>query len=319
MSSFSPSPSSQRLSVSSPVDLRAVETASLVEGERCYAASTDEVFGLHKLSTLPDDASTVFYTLNSRAGVGPGRWVLVPGGSGSGIIVPQRRDHSVNGASAENWRNPSPILRTSTDNNPAGSYTGGGIGNKAILGHFLDAPLLLSAIVSIEWEQESLTPEATGANIIPYGNLIVELDPVGNPGVYSILVFGNAASALNLGTYTTPAPGVTKVVWTPATNFASVVVDKGMAILPNPPGPVFVPVAQGPAQSMPGAWPGHAYRISDILAVYPNARVVNANPADGGMPALTVIAGVLLVLGDSGNKVQNAVQIRNWKLNGAAI
>ena len=319
MSSFSPSPSAQRLSVAQPSELRAIETAGLVEGERCYAASTDEVFGLHKLSALPDDASTVFYTLNSRAGVGPGRWVIVPGGSGSGIIVPQRRDHSVNGASAENWRNPSPILRTNTDNNPAGSFTGGGLGNKAILGHFLAASMLLSAIASIEWEQESLTPEAVGPNTTPYGNLIVELDPIGAPGVYSILVFGDASSPLNLGTYTTPAPGVTKVVWTPATNFANVVVDKGMAILPNPPGPVFVPVAQGPAQSVPGAWPGHAYRVSDILAVYPGARVVNANPADGGMPAATIVAGILLALGDSNNKIQNAVQIRNWKLNGVAI
>lgn len=231
-----------------------------------------------------------------------------------------RREHSVNGARVDEVRNPTGfILRTSANNNVAGSFTGGGIGNKAIAGHFLGAPLLLSALVSIEWIQDVLVPEATGAVIRPFANLIVELDPAGAPGVYSIFVLGDVSSALNLGTYTVLGPTRTQVQWTAAANFVNVVVDKGMVIFPNPPGPVLVPVAQGPIQSVPNAWPAHAYRISDILAVYPNARIVDANPADGGMPANTIVSGLTLILGDSNNKVQNAMQITAWKLNGAAI
>lgn len=244
--------------------------------------------------------------------------VVTLGGLLSGLA--SRRDHSVNGARVDEVRNPAGfVLRTQTNNNVAGGFTGGGIGNKAIAGHFLGAPLLLSALVGVEWVQELLVPEAVGAVIRPFANLIVELDPVGAPGVYSILVFGDVSSALNLGTYTVLSPTKTQVQWTAAANFVQVVVDKGMAILPNPPGPVIVPVSQGPAQSVPGAWPGHAYSIANILAVYPNARIVDANPADGGMPANTIVSGLTLILGDSANKVQNAVQITGWKLNGIAI
>lgn len=243
-------------------------------------------------------------------------------GESAGLIpVPRRRDHSVNGGFVEYWNTTSPILRTNTDVNAPGAFNGGGIGNKAILGHFLDAPLPLGLLASLDYTTLALTPEVVGPpNIIPYFNLVVELDPIGDPGNLSILVGGDVNNPLNLGAYSTPAVDRHRTLWTPGANFLMCVLDKKLCTFPNPPGPVIVPTSQGGPQGPTSAtWQAHDYSIANILATYPNARIVNGSTLDGGMPKTTVTAGIMLIIGSSGGFTQNLVQLLEWKLNGVSI
>lgn len=242
------------------------------------------------------------------------------------VDVPGRRDHSVNGASVDRFYTNLPILRTKTDTHPTGSYAGGGLGNKAILGHNFASPLLLSALVSIEFTAELLTPEQVPltVNTKPYANIVVEMDPIGDPGNYSILLFGDTGSPLLLGVYSTPALNQHKCVWTAALAGSGVQVvnlKKMIGASPAPPGAVFVAASQGPVPPyISGSWPSWAYSIAGIVATYPLARIVNAYTADGGLPkSPNITSGLMLVIGSSSNSIQNAVRILDWKLNGDAI
>lgn len=80
------------------------------------------------------------------------------------VIVPDRRNHAVNGASVEDFTavagSAGPVLRTNTQVNAAGGFNGGGTGNKAMLGHWFTAPLPLGALASLQVDYEQLTPEA---------------------------------------------------------------------------------------------------------------------------------------------------------------
>jgi hypothetical protein len=253
-------------------------------------------------------------------------------GSGSGLTpVADRRDHSVNGASVDLFNTTSALLRTKTDQHTAGAYAGGGTGNKAILGHFLSAPMLLSDLVSIEWLAELLQPEALGPNTIPYANLVVEMDPVGDPANYSILSLGDIdsviAHGLSLGVFSSPTSTQRRLVWTagsPTSNVQVVLLKKMIGASPAPPGAIEVAAVQGPAVP-PGAyttasWMTWAYSIPAIVARYPSARIVNAYTADGGLPkSPTIVSGLLLIIGSSGNTIQNAVRVLDWQLNGAPI
>lgn len=236
--------------------------------------------------------------------------------------VPNRRDHSVNGGAVDDFTKPNPILRTNTNINAVGAYNGAGLGNKAILGYWLAAPLALGLVVSVELLIEQLTPEAgLVGNALPYLNMLVELNPVGSPGVLSVFSFGDPQNILNLGVYSTPAPNRHRTIWTP-TNFIQIVADKG-AGLPNlgPPtpvaGPATIPVSEGTPQ--PANWNTHDYSIANILAAYPNARIVNGASGDSGLPKSTVTAGLMVALGDSTNHLQNAVRVLDFKFNGVNI
>lgn len=233
--------------------------------------------------------------------------------------VPNRRNHSVNGGAADDFTKTPAILRTNTNVNNAGAFNGGGLGNKAILGHWLSSPLLLSALLNITLDYELLAPEnGTGGLRVPYMNLIVEFDPAGAPGVYSVLVLGDPGSppVLNLGVFTSLGSDKYRTVWTPA-NYLSVVLFKGTLINSLAPG---IPPATIPPDASTGpSWPANSFAVATLLAQYPNARIVNAFTGDGGLPKNTQTAGLLAVLGDSGTVIQNAVRINAWYLNGAAV
>lgn len=248
--------------------------------------------------------------------VGP-RFVGFPGlaAAPAPADVPDRRDHSVNGAWVDGWNQTGSIFRTQTNTNPIGGYTGTGTGNKAILGHFLPAPLALAALAALSWTTTDLQPEGpAGSGIpVPYGNLVVELAP----GLVAILVVGDSPTT---GTFTPLSATQTRVDWTPGGNLVRVVNGKGMALFPNPPGPVFVPTTPPlPVQPSAAAWTGFAYAIADILAFYPGATILNVDPLDGGEPALTILSGVTLCAGDSANHRQHAIRLDAWSLNGSAI
>lgn len=289
-----------------------VVSGSVAQRAAMQASTTD---GRLFMLNVPPFTLSVFDGAGNRVDFGAG---------GSTIIVPDRRNHSVNGASVDEFSGafPAPVLRTNTDVNNPGAFNGGGAGNKAILGHWLTAPLALGAFASMLLDYERITPEITGF-VSPYLNAIVELDPVGNPGVLSVLVFAEPDNPLNTGTFTPLGPpNQFRSVWTPAVNFISVASDKGMGPPSLPPptplaGPATVPVTEGPPQ--PANWNDHNYSIANLLIAYPAARIVNGSSGDGGLPKMTPTAGFMVLVGDSGFVQQNAVRILDWRLNGVSI
>lgn len=246
-------------------------------------------------------------------------------GGGTSTIVANRRNHSVNGASVEAFSGgfPAPILRTATNVNNPGAYNGGGTGNKAILGHWLNSPLALSAFGSMQLDYERITPEITGL-IHPYLNAIVEFDPLNNPGVLAVLSFGVPDNPpLNLGTYSSLGTDRFRISWSPGANRIQVVGDKGMGPPSAPPpvplaGPPTIPVSEGPPQ-VPGNWNDHDYTVTSLMLAYPLARIVNGSTGDGGLPKTTPTAAFLACLGDSGFVQANAIRLLDWRLNGASI
>jgi hypothetical protein len=250
--------------------------------------------------------------------------------------VADRRDHSVNGALVEGYNTSAAVLRTKTDGHVAGGYVGGGVGNKSILGHWLSAPLLLSALVSIEFTVLRITPEATflppltngyAVNVLPYANLVVDLGPPiygpGSGGVV-ILVFGDVNNTLLLGAYSVPGVNQHRCIWTAGAPGSGVlaVLGKGMFVSPSPPGALFVPASQAaPAIYLAASWQAFAFDVAAIAAAYPAATILNAFSGDGGLPlAPTITSGVMMMMiGSSGSKTQNAVQVLDWKLNGVSI
>jgi hypothetical protein len=267
------------------------------------------------------------YQCSAVGTVGGGDATWTP--TAASASVPDRRDHSVNGGACDQFTSPQPILRTNTTVNAVGGFNGGGTGNKAILGHWLSAPLPLGALLSVVLDYERLTPEVLAGQRLPSLLFVVELDPVGAMGFYSILTCGDETNPLNLGTYSTPAPGVRRISWTPGANFIQVVGDKGVGGAgfspPSPTaGPDPIPTSEGPspgpAPPPPGtSWTVRDYSIADLLVAYPNAQIVNAASGDGGLPKLTQTAGAMIALGDSGTVLQNAVRVVSWKINGSAV
>lgn len=72
-------------------------------------------------------------------------------------------------------------------------------------------------------------------------------------------------------------------------------------------------VAVGPA------WPERTYRWADLVAAKPDAVLVDAFPADGGLPAGAVMPAIVLVSGDRSNTQRSSKRISSLSVNGAAI
>jgi hypothetical protein len=210
-----------------------------------------------------------------------------------------------------------------------GAFNGGGNGNKAVLGHWLDSPLLLGSLDSVVLDYEHLTPEISSGQRLPTFVFLVEFEPISSPGVYSLLTCGDETNvALNIGTYSTPNPGVRRISWTQGANYIQVVGDKGVGGAGFPPpvsgGPNPIPTAQGVSPGIigpppPTSWTIRDYAVADLVIAHPNAVILNASSGDGGLPKNTTTAGVMIAVGDSGTITQNAIRILAWSLNGISI
>ena len=205
----------------------------------------------------------------------------------------------------------------------------------------------LGALASIEYTVNRISPEVAGTNVVtPYVNLMVQL----TPGLVVVMVLADWSNAVPTGVFTPPFPPVVPVagpdpnlinmVWTPATGLVLVVNFEGMATPPvgpafglwapivtpsfGPPPSYALPVPPNAPSPSPGNWPGTGYKIggggpTDILTAYPGAIILNVDPADGGLPKTTVMSGITLNLGSSGNLIQAAVEVLDWKVNGAPV
>jgi hypothetical protein len=251
------------------------------------------------------------------------------GGGGNLVMHKNRYDLSVNSARVENAGAAVATMMTGTTLNNVGSFTGGGTGNKAILGFKGHSGLPLASIqtISWDWENVSLPESPQQAFLYPYLNLQVELAP----GQLQIFVLDpNNQNPLNLGTLTSLGPNMWRFahVATADTNFVQVLNAFNASVPANPPKPAHpqvsppVPIAAGNNAN----WNQASFRWSDILASFPGATLIDAYMGDGGLPGpqlppatfSTPTPALLLVSGDSGARTQRTVRIDSVLFNGAA-
>ena len=285
MGTLGPTHSSVGTSVATSAELSAIVDNSLSPGSWAWANAPGSYYRYDPSSIAPVSPSAI-PTFSSQGGLYAGRWILFTGGGGAVATVPGRRDHSVNGARVDGWENVAgpagPTLRTQTNVNPAGGYSGGGTGNKAILGYYLPGPpypaggtMKLSDLASIEYTIDRIMPEVSTLNdITPYVNLLVLLNPLAPPAaqIFVVMVLADWGNAVPTGVFTPtfppnppvsgPGPNLIHMLWLPATDLVLVVNFEGMA---GPPAvgvwPVIVPKTFGPP-GVPtglaggGAWPG---------------------------------------------------------------
>jgi|SRR5271166_217845 len=215
-----------------------------------------------------------------------------------------RYDLSVNFARAEDAGSTLATLITGTGVPNAGSYNGGGVGNKAILGCKGHTGLPLSAIASITWEWELVAEEPP--TFLPYVNLVVSV----GGGLYKIFSIDPLqAVILNTGTLTPLGGNKFSFTHDTATNFVQVVNAFTVAPILSPP----VPVAAGAGP----VWNNASFRWSDIIASFPTYALADASSLDGGLPAATITPALLFNVGDSANRVEHNYRLSNLFFNGA--
>lgn len=249
---------------------------------------------------------------------------IVPqrGAAGGATAFSPTRDFAVNAASVDGgYSDGSVVLRTGARTNAAGAYVGGGTGNKSILGTFGFNAVPIGSLLSIEYTWTNVDgpggpffiPPGGPAVQTPYVNLVVDFDPppagVGDLRIV-VMCDDSLAGAITaaIGTYQNNGANVLQYRW-----------DSTMDVLivlapPNP-----VPGGVVPDVSVGASWLENAYKWTDLVAANPNAVLVDAYPADGGLPAGAVMPAILLVSGDSGNITRSGKRIAALNVNGASV
>jgi hypothetical protein len=213
-------------------------------------------------------------------------------------------DMSVNSGRVDGIGSDHLVLRTLTAGSVVGGFNGGGTGSKAIAA-FTDAGLNLPLSSLASFEYTWLDIVSFSAGFLVYANLVVELDPIGAPGVYNILVV-DPATPTSLHTYTTTVnpDGSSTTQWT-SSNAIQVVGGLPPAIPPD--------FGSGPS------WTSESYLIPTILAAYPNAILRRVASGDGGLPKLQVTPAFMLITGDSNNNNVRALMVHKVLFNGAHL
>jgi hypothetical protein len=210
------------------------------------------------------------------------------------------------------------ILRTGSRTNAAGAYHGGGTGNKSIFafGDALDgAPL--SGLTAIEFDWTNVTGPA-GVNYIPaepttvstpYVNFLVDFNPGGPPDLRVLVCCSDQLA---------PAVVASQLFFSNVGNLLTYYWDSTLAvfIVGAPPAPV--PGGVPPLVSIGPGWFENTYDFAALVAANPAARIVEAFPADGGLPAGAVLGPFLLSSGDSGALIKSGKRITRLELNGVS-
>jgi hypothetical protein len=228
------------------------------------------------------------------------------GGGGGGQVFLNRLDLSVNNSLVDNAQSTSPVITTRTGTSAAGAYAGGGVGNKGILGIKGFDLLPLGAVSKLDLQWHDLNG-GDPVQLRPYFNLVVE--NLVAPGALHLISISNTLTAsINDFVITNLGGDRWLYAFDAALNTVQVV---GQAYPAFPVVPVF---NGGPA------WFQQAFKLADILAVYPTARLRDAYTADGGMPASPTITPALIVsVADSGNTLMGSRLIEQIKINGAFV
>ena len=244
------------------------------------------------------------------------------GTGGGSQTFPGRLDVSVNGANVDNAQSGFPVLTTRTNVNAVGSFNGGGSGNKAILGvqglHHMPLAEFLS--LSFQWtELEAELPNPLAMRL--YSNVLIEPDPVGFPGTFKVLVLTDTLAPIVTLDVASLGSGSWLETW-PTLAGPARVQCVNPAGAPGP--PVSVWTAPGPgvpyAVALSNTWQGQSFNLSDVLAAYPNARLVDCASGDGGLPKSPAKTPALLfIVGDSGNHNLVSRLLQAAHVNGVAV
>jgi hypothetical protein len=246
----------------------------------------------------------------------------VPGASvpfGSGLIPLPVNSAGVDVFTATK----SVVLRTGSNANPAGAYTGGGTGNKAIVGFNGYDGLPIAALARLEVLWRNVVGPGPGTVLRPYGNFVVDWSP--DPlGIRIVVMLDDslaAAISAAIGTYVGipgpyPAGPLYDYTWDASFPPAA----GGSVLLVAIPGPLG-PGGVAPSVSVAGApfWLTNAFSWSALVAANPAAKLVDVFPADGGMPAGAIIPAANIVSGDSGNVIKSGKLLTSVKINGAPV
>ena len=176
--------------------------------------------------------------------------------------------------------------------------------------------LSIADLESIEFIWENVVGPA-GPNFIPPEpttpvtpdiNMLVDFDPNGAGDIRVLIVATDQLDpAINasVGTSVNNGSNIITHSWSGATDNALIVLSP-----PNPvPGLVPVDVSVGPS------WFQNSYSWAALVAANPDAVIVDAYPADGGMPAGMIVPGILLKSGDSGTAIKSGKKIRSFSVN----
>ena len=228
-------------------------------------------------------------------------------------------DYSVNAAAVDVLADGSNNLRTGARTNAAGSYTGGGTGNKAIRGFLGHSGTPLGALLSLEYVWTNVvgpggpffSPPGGPSVLTPYANLVVDFDPNGVGDIRILVVLDdslNAAITAAIGTYANPG----------GLNTLTYAWDSSMDVLIVLSPPNAVPGGVAPNVSVGAAWPENSYSFAALVAANPDAVLVDAYPAESGLPAGAVVPAVMVISGDSGNVTKSGKRLLSATVNGAS-
>jgi hypothetical protein len=218
------------------------------------------------------------------------------------------------------------VLATGGSANPAGAFNGGGTGNKAIIGHPLGLLGIPAAtLLSVEYTWRNLlgpggpnfNPPTVATNVSPYMNLLVDF---GGGDLRVLIICSDsitAAISLAIGSYSNPG-GLNTLTFGWSSAMAVVIVGAPPAAVPGGVPPL---VTVGPG------FLDNAYSWAALVAANPAAVILDAFPGnaalfplgDGGMPAGALVAGMVLVSGDSGNVIKSGKHVTSWKVNGIEL
>lgn len=230
------------------------------------------------------------------------------------------RNLSVNEASVDDGLfGDSIVLRTSEQVNSAGSFTGGGLGNKAIAGviGLHGDPISSLNLIGFSWTNvvgpagPNFIPAEAVTTVTPYINMLVDFDPNGGGDLrLLVLLTDQLAPAISesLGTYLNDGNNLLSYLWDRS---------KNVSIVGAPPDPV--PGGVVPSVSVGASWPENSYTWEALVAANPDAIFVDAYPADGGMPAGAIIPAITLNSGDSGTVIKSGKRIIRFGVNGGIV
>ena len=227
-------------------------------------------------------------------------------------------DFSVNNAKAVHYPNTNKVvLSTGRSVNPTGAFNGGGIGNKAIAGYFVN-DMLLAALNTLEYQWTNANglgginyiPPTIATTVTPYINLIVDFTVYGFGKKVFIVCTDQLNPLINnsVGTYLNAGNTLT-YSWN---NSLGVIVVSTLPADPFFTGPAIVPIVSVGATALE-----NSYSVASIIIAYPLATLMTSYSGDGGFGAGDVSSSILLVSGDSGNVLQSAKEITYMSINGA--
>ena len=235
--------------------------------------------------------------------------------AGAGLTV----DYSVNAAAADVLADGNVNLRTGTRVNPAGAFVGGGIGNKSIRGVLGWDQRPLGDLQSIAYTWRNVVgpggpffnPPGGPSVTTPYVNLVVDFDPLGAGDIRILVALDDSlAGAITaaIGAYLNPG----------GLNTLTYQWDNTMDVLIVNAPPDAVPGGVVPNVTVGPSWPENSYSFAALVAANPDAILVDAYPADGGLPAGAVMPAIDIVSGDSGNVTESGKRLTALTVNGAS-